>query len=136
MASTSSVVEVIAAHLTEWGKPFVELAIYGHADPGRIAAALDELCARARLAGGRGAVLPIERRRSRWPRAARRPARGRKGASARRARARARRARPAPSARRSVEAVRAAAARGSAPACERLRDDRGARHARQRSERP
>ena len=37
--------DVVAAHLAEWQTPFVELAIYGHAEPARIAAALDELCA-------------------------------------------------------------------------------------------
>lgn len=39
--------EVVATHLAEWQTPFVELAIFGHADPARIAAALDELCAGA-----------------------------------------------------------------------------------------
>jgi len=39
--------DVVAAHLAEWDTPFVELAIYGHADAERIMAALDELCVRA-----------------------------------------------------------------------------------------
>jgi hypothetical protein len=57
MASTSSLAEVVAAHLAEWGSPFVELAIYGHADPVRIAVALDELCVRALGAGAAEALF-------------------------------------------------------------------------------
>jgi hypothetical protein len=41
------IAQVVAAHLAEWQMSFVELAIYGHADPERIATALDELCVRA-----------------------------------------------------------------------------------------
>jgi hypothetical protein len=37
--------DVVAAHLAEWENAFVELAIHGHADPVRIAAALDDFCA-------------------------------------------------------------------------------------------
>ena len=36
--------DVVAAHVAEWEIPYVELAIFGHADPVRIAAALDDLC--------------------------------------------------------------------------------------------
>lgn len=43
----ASLTDVVAAHLREWQTPFVELAIYGHANPGRIAAAIDDLCLRA-----------------------------------------------------------------------------------------
>ena len=43
----AALVQTVAAHLAEWETPFVELAIYGHADPERIAAALDGLCVRA-----------------------------------------------------------------------------------------
>jgi hypothetical protein len=42
--SVRSVEDVVAAHLAEWDSAFVELAIYGHADAARIAAALDEIC--------------------------------------------------------------------------------------------
>ena len=44
---TRRLAEAVAAHLAEWDTPFVELAIFGHADPARIAAALDALCADA-----------------------------------------------------------------------------------------
>jgi len=49
--------QVVAAHLAEWETPFVELAIFGHADPGRIAAALDELCAAALGSRSAGALF-------------------------------------------------------------------------------
>jgi hypothetical protein len=46
VASGSRIEQVVAAHLAEWQAPFVELAIYGYADPECIAAALDGLCVR------------------------------------------------------------------------------------------
>jgi hypothetical protein len=47
IAGRSRIEQLIAAHLAEWETSFVELASYRHADPERIAAALDELCMRA-----------------------------------------------------------------------------------------
>ena len=52
--SHRSLADVVAAHLAEWDTAFVELAIFGHQDPARISAALDDLCSEAfgsRVAG-------------------------------------------------------------------------------------
>jgi len=53
----STVEQVVAAHLAEWETPFVELAIFGHSDPARIAAALDDLCAEALGSRAAGALF-------------------------------------------------------------------------------
>jgi hypothetical protein len=42
--ASKAIERVIAAHLDEWGTAYVELAVYGHADPAQIARAIDDLC--------------------------------------------------------------------------------------------
>jgi hypothetical protein len=55
--SHRSLADVVAPHLAEWDTAFVELAIFGHADPARIAAALDDLCAEALGSRAAGALF-------------------------------------------------------------------------------
>jgi hypothetical protein len=55
--SVRTLADVVAAHVAEWGTPYVELAIFGHADAVRIAAAFDDLCGEALGSRAAGALF-------------------------------------------------------------------------------